>query len=376
MKSHEVIERFVDFYRDRGHRLITGSTLIPGDGDPVLFTTSGMHPLTPYLHGKPHPLGRGLVNVQRCLRTTDLDDVGDPWHLTVFEMLGVWSLGDYDEVRSVRWGFELLTDVFGLDPSHLHSTVYPGEDRTVETWTELGVPVEIGVEDNWWSNGPTGLCGPDTEMFFWTGDGEPTGTPYTDERWMEIGNHVSMRYHRHEDGRLTPLEQPNVDVGIGFERLLSVLQGVGSVFDLDLLRPWWNEVGRLWTVGDVDRRVVSDHLRSTVVIVGDGVRPSNTGRGYVLRRLLRRVFTILWSIDRDYSVLDLQDEPIRLTGEHFGVPVDVRPVWTDEERRFRDLVERGRRLVGQQPLTPQRLDYLRDTHGLPPDLVRTLVVDP
>ncbi|MGZ4655271.1 alanine--tRNA ligase-related protein, partial [Oryzihumus sp.] len=227
MDSHDVRSRFLDFYRERGHRRVQGTSLIPPDGDPVLFTTSGMHPLTPHLLGEPHPQGRRLVNVQRCLRTTDLDEVGDDTHLTVFEMLGTWSLGDYPGPMSLRWGYELLRDGFGLDHDRLHVTVFGGDGQvgpdleSLRTWRELGVPVELTVEDNWWSNGPTGPCGPDSEVFVWTGEGRPTGTPTSDGRWVEVWNHVMMRHRRLDDGRLVPLEQPNVDTGMGLERLLT-----------------------------------------------------------------------------------------------------------------------------------------------------------
>jgi alanyl-tRNA synthetase len=171
MDANQTISTFIEFYRDRGHRLITGSTLIPPPGDPVLFTTSGMHPLTPYLEGRPHPLGRRLAGRQRSLRTTDLDEVGDTTHLTLFEMLGSWSLGDYGGPQSVRWGYELVRDGFGIGPERLHATVFGGDEQVgqdtelVQTWGELGVPVELTTDQNWWSNGPTGLCGPDSELF-------------------------------------------------------------------------------------------------------------------------------------------------------------------------------------------------------------------
>jgi alanyl-tRNA synthetase len=384
----EIIDTFRDFYHERGHRSITGSTLLPGPGDPVLFTTSGMHPLTPYLEGHPHPLGNRLVNVQRCLRTTDLEEVGDPWHLTVFEMLGTWSLGDYDGPQSLRWGFELLTDVLGVDPSRLHSTVFggdrqvPPDDESRRTWGELGLPVELTVSDNWWSNGPTGPCGPDSEVFFWTGDGEPLGSPSTDPRWVEIWNHVTMRYRRHDDGSLTPLPQQNVDTGMGLERLLSVLHGTSSVYERDLFEPWRRDVDRLWEVDETGRRLLCDHLRSMVVVVGDGVLPSNTGRGYVLRRLVRRVLTTLWRIDPTYTLHDVSGEPIDHTIDHFGLgckETEVRRVLLDEERRFRDLVTRGRRVVSKElskgPLDEGRLRDLHETHGLPRELVLGLVTD-
>ena len=314
MNTDQTIQTFIEFFRERGHQLITGSTLLPPPGDPVLFTTSGMHPLTPYLEGQPHPLGRRLVNLQRCLRTTDLDEVGDYSHLTVFEMLGSWSLGDYGGQQSLRWGFELLRNGFGIGPDRLHATVFGGDEQvgpdteSLRTWQELGIPVELTRDDNWWSNGPTGPCGPDSELFVWTGSTRPEGTPGTDQRWVELWNHVMMRYRRLDDGSLQPLVQSNVDTGMGLERLVTILQGKQSVFETDLLEPWTTTVRSLWTPGEQPLRMLSDHLRSSVVVIGDGVRPSNTGRGYVLRRLIRRVLTTLW---RDDSSRTLGDLPCR-----------------------------------------------------------------
>jgi alanyl-tRNA synthetase len=384
--TNQTIRTFVDFFRDRGHQPTTGSSLIPPPGDPVLFTTSGMHPLGPYLEGRPHPRGRRLVNVQRCLRTTDLDEVGDRTHLTTFEMLGSWSLGDYRGPQSLRWGYELLRDGFGIEPDRLHVTVFGGDDQvgpdtgSLRTWTELGVPVELTGEENWWSNGPTGPCGPDSEIFVWTGHTPPEGTPSTDPRWVEVWNHVMMRYRRRDDGSLQPLSQHSVDTGMGLERLLTILQGKDSVYDCDLFEPWLSTVEPLWTPDPTSTRVVCDHLRSSTVVVGDGVRPSNTGRGYVLRRLIRRVLTRLWRGDRSRTLSDLPLGPIGQTIEHFKLrtdPVDVRSVLLDEERRFDELLRRGQRVLSRRlsggPLTEQDYRQLHETHGLPRDLVIELV---
>jgi alanyl-tRNA synthetase len=390
MDSPTTVTTFIDFFRERGHALITGGTLIAPPGDPVLFTSSGMHPLTPYLdRGDPHPLGRRLVNLQRCLRTTDLDEVGDPTHLTVFDMLGSWSLGDYPGPQSLRWGFELLRDGFGIDPRRLHVTVFGGDEQvppdtgSIEVWTELGVPIELTIEDNWWSNGPTGPCGPDSEIFVWTGDSLPVGQPTTDPRWVEVWNHVTMRYRRLPDGRLQPLERCSVDTGMGLERMLTVLQGRRSVYHTDVFAPWQSTVPRLWhDLSTRSERVVLDHLRSSVAVLGDGVRPSNTGRGYVLRRLVRRALTTIWRDDPSRSLGDLPPAPIEHTLHHFRQAVDashVRRVLHEEEMRFRALLERGRTVVSRhrnrsgEPLREDDFRYLHDTHGLPRELVEGIL---
>jgi alanyl-tRNA synthetase len=386
MNVTETSRRFFEFYGDRGHQRIRGSSLVPAGGDPVLFTTSGMHPLTSYLEGRPHPLGRRLTGVQRCLRTTDLHSVGDDRHLTVFQMLGSWSLGDYDGPQSLRWGCALVVDGLGISRDRLHATVFGGDEQTgpdvpsLETWAELGVPVELTTHDNWWSNGPVGPCGPDSEMFVWTGDAPPQGTPGTDGRWMELWNHVTMRYRRRGDGRLEPLRQRSVDTGMGLERLLMALAGTPSVFETDVFRPWLSTLPPLWQPDQRSLRLLADHLRASVAIVGDGIRPSSTGRGYVLRRLLRRVLTTLWRTDSARSLGDLPVPLIEHTLTRFGQETSSRlvaDVLRGEEQRFARLLSRGRKVLAElgprRPLTAADLRHLHQTHGLPPELVTELL---
>lgn len=404
MDTSTTISTFLEFFRTRGHREIEGSSLLPRPGDPVLYTTSGMHPLTPYLAGEPHPLGRRLTGIQRCLRTTDLEEVGDTSHLTVFQMLGSWSLGDYGGPQSLRWGLELVCDHFGLKPATLHATAFGGDEQVgpdydaMSTWSQLGLPVELlGADDNWWSNGPIGPCGPDSELFVWTGTGPPTGTPGTDTRWLELWNHVTMRYYRHPDGSLTPLSQPSVDTGMGLERLLMVTHGASSVFETELFGSWRSSLSGLWHPDERSLRILTDHFRSAIVIIGDGVRPSSTGRGYVLRRLVRRALTTLWQGggepghgepghgERGHGELTVGDLPPELvleTAERFGQSIEpslVLDVLTAEERTFGALLTRGRsllrRLYPSGQLTDDDYAYLHGTHGLPRELVTTLVTE-
>jgi alanyl-tRNA synthetase len=392
MNTDETISTFTTFFRDRGHQPIEGSSLLSPPGDPVLFTSAGMHPLTPYLAGRPHPLGRRLTGVQRCLRTTDLDEVGDYSHLTAFQMLGSWSLDEYGGPQSLRWGLELLCDGFGLKRELLYATVFGGDGQlgpdvpARRTWSDLGLPVEmLGLEDNWWSNGPTGPCGPDSEVHVWTGDGPPSGSPSTDARWLELWNHVTMRYERHADGSLTPARQPSVDTGMGLERLLMVTQHARSVYETDLFKPWLSMLPALWGTDGRSLRILTDHLRSAIVVIGDGVLPANTGRGYVLRRLLRRALMTLWR-GEDGSSLSLGDLPpdlVQHTGGRFGQAIEssqVTGVLAEEERKFRELVSRGRSLLRRQypsgRLTEEDYEFLRDTHGLPRELITDLLGSP
>jgi alanyl-tRNA synthetase len=386
MNATETTRTFLDFFSGRGHQPLQGSSLVPPGDDPVLFTTAGMHPLTRYLEGQPHPQGRRLTGLQRCMRTTDLAEVGDDRHLTVFQMLGSWSLGDYPATQSLRWGYELLVDVLGIGRDRLHATAFGGDDQVgpdlpaLRTWAELGVPVEPATSDNWWSNGPTGPCGPDSEIFAWIGDGPPRGTPGTDERWLELWNHVSMCYLRHSDGSLEPLPRRNVDTGMGLERLLMVRQGKPSVYDCDVFGPWMSTLPGLWQPDPRSIRLLADHLRGSIVIIGDGVRPSSSGRGYVLRRLLRRALTVLWRADSTRTLGDLPPTLVEHTLAQFGQDAGSGPVGEvlrAEERRFARLLARGRTVLARfgsgRPLTEADLRYLHETHGLPPDLVTELL---
>jgi alanyl-tRNA synthetase len=245
------------------------------------------------------------------------------------------------------------------------------------------MPVELlGPEDNWWSNGPTGVCGPDSEIHVWTGDGPPSGTPGTDARWLELWNHVTMGYERHPDGSLTPARQLSIDTGMGLERLMMVTQHSRSVYETDLFKPWLSVLPSLWLTDRRSLRILTDHLRSAIVVIGDGVRPSNTGRGYVLRRLLRRALTTLWSGEggTSLSLGDLPPDLVRQTTERFGQVTEsslVTDVLAVEEGKFRALVNRGlsllRRLYPSGQLTEEDFQFLRDTHGLPRELITELL---
>ncbi|MFH1476207.1 MAG: alanine--tRNA ligase [Verrucomicrobiota bacterium] len=313
MTADELKSLFLGFFQKQGHTLISGSSLIPQNDPTVLFTTAGMHPLVPYLLGEPHPAGRRLCNVQKCIRTGDIDAVGDAGHLTFFEMLGSWSLGDYFKAEAIAWSFEFLTsqDYLGFDPAHLYVTVFEGNDQVApdresfETWKKLGIPETriffLPREDNWWGPaGQTGPCGPDTEMFVDTLKNAcgPACRPGCGcGKYFEIWNDVFMQYNKHADGAYVPLGQLNVDTGMGVERTIAMLQGKRSVYETELFAPIIATLaagsGKAFEESaDITRafRVIADHLRSAVFILGDeqGVTPSNLGQGYVLRRLIRR----------------------------------------------------------------------------------------
>ncbi len=313
MTADDLRNRYRSFFENRGHAAISGASLIPENDPTVLFTTAGMHPLVPYLLGEPHPAGRRLVDCQKCIRTGDIEAVGDSSHLTFFEMLGNWSLGDYFKREAITWSYEFLTspDCLGFDPERISVTVFAGDgdvprdEESAAIWQSLGIPPErihaLPREDNWWGPaGQTGPCGPDTEMFVDTGRpgcGEDCRPGCRCGKYFEIWNDVFMQYNKTAEGRYEPLRQSNVDTGMGVERTIAMLQGRSSVYETELFAPLMEALSRLSGV-PMDRdeaalrayRVIADHMRSSVFILGDqkGVVPGNLGQGYVLRRLIRR----------------------------------------------------------------------------------------
>ena len=313
MTADELRDMYLRFFETKGHAVISGSSLIPQNDPTVLFTTAGMHPLVPYLLGEPHPSGTRLCNCQKCIRTGDIDEVGDPSHLTFFEMLGNWSLGDYFKEEAIAWSYEFLTSksYLGFDPAILSVTVFEGNENvprdteSVEIWRKLGIPEErifaLPIADNWWGPaGQTGPCGPDTEMFIDTGIDAcgPNCRPGCScGKFFEVWNDVFMHYEKTTDGSYVPLKQRNVDTGMGVERTIAMMQGKETVFETELFAPAIAALesmsGKRMQADDQTThafRVIADHLRSSVFILGDehGVAPGNLGQGYVLRRLIRR----------------------------------------------------------------------------------------
>ncbi len=311
MTSNEIRQRFLAFFEKRGHAIIPSASLVPENDPSVLFNTAGMQPLVPYLLGEKHPQGTRLADAQKCVRTNDIDEVGDNTHLTFFEMLGNWSLGDYWKNESINWSYELLTskeEGFGLDPQRLYVTCFEGDENAPRDEESAAIWKEIfeknGVtgdriyfrpaNKNWWSAGPNGPCGPDTEMFY-----DLTGTLNSgmtldeylkaddEQRVVEIWNNVFMEFLSKDGKVVSKLENRNVDTGAGFERMVAVIQGKSSVFDTDVFSHLLDITNKL-TENTKNQRIIADHIRTSVFMIVDGVNPSNTDRGYILRRLLRR----------------------------------------------------------------------------------------
>ena len=324
LNSQELRQKYLDFFQSKGHAIIPSASLIPENDPTVLFTTAGMHPLVPFLLGEKHPGGKRVTSAQKCVRTGDIDEVGDNRHLTFFEMMGNWSFGDpekpdgigagYFKKEAITWSWEFLTskNYLGLDPRLLAVSVFAGDadapkdEESAAMWKSLGVPEhKIGYlpkKNNWWGPaGQTGPCGPDTEMFFWRGQTEfppEDSNPETDEdNWLEIWNDVFMQYNKKSDATFEPLKQQNVDTGMGLERTLVVLNSYADVFQIDTLWPIIQKIeaisGREYVESQEvtkSMRIIADHLRTATMIMGDdkGVAPSNVDQGYIVRRLIRR----------------------------------------------------------------------------------------
>ena len=305
MNANELREQYQQFFEARGHQRIRSAPLLPENDPTVLFTTAGMHPLVPFLLGEPHPLGRRLVDVQKCLRTDDIDEVGDTTHLTFFEMLGNWSLGDYFKKESLAWNYEFLTQNLALDPARLSVTVFAGDadaprdDDSAETWRRLGIPNAriyfMPKKDNWWGPaGATGPCGPDSEIFYDTGTPDHPGCApgCACGKWFEIWNNVFMEYNKTGAVQYVKLRQQNVDTGMGVDRTVAALRGYDDVFLVDTLAPLIAHIeeltGRRYADNPRAFRIIADHARAATFAIADGATPSNVEAGYIVRRLVRR----------------------------------------------------------------------------------------
>lgn len=411
MTANELRSKYIAFFKSKGHAEISGKSLIPENDPSVLFTTAGMHPLVPYLLGEKHPAGTRLTDYQKCVRTGDIDEVGDPSHLTCFEMLGNWSLGDYFKKESIAFSYEFLTskDWLALDPRKISVTVFAGDanaprdEDAANYWKENGMPEDkiayLPASDNWWAAGPTGPCGPDTEIFYWVGEGLPPkgSNKGTDpENWMEIWNNVFMQFNRIDENTLVPLPKQNVDTGMGLERTNCILQGKTSVYLTEVFKPIIDTIEKLsnYTYGtdaekDKSVRIIADHSRSAVFILGDqkGVSPSNVGAGYVLRRLIRRAVRhgMKLGIDRAFlaEIAEAVIENFKCAYPELEENREkVFNELTAEENKFRDTLKKGeaefQKLLPNLMKNPKKeisgkvAFRLYDTFGFPLELTQEL----
>ena len=324
MTANELRTMYVNFFKERGHKEIASASLLPENDSTVLFTTAGMHPLIPYLLGEKHPGGKRLTDVQKCIRTEDIDEVGDDIHCTFFEMLGNWSLGDYFKQKSISMSCEFLTNYLQIPAERLAVTVFEGDElvppdvEAEEIWKNIGLTSDqiyrYGREDNWWGPaGQTGPCGPDTEIFYDMGKskcGPKCGPSCHCGKYVEIWNNVFMQYNKEADGTFTELKQKNVDTGMGLERVLTILNGKNNVYDTDLFLPIMQKVEEILeregrVLSEKDKRIICEHTRTITFILGDPMKisPSNTEQGYILRRLIRRIIRLFKKADINTNYL-------------------------------------------------------------------------
>jgi len=395
----------LQFFKEKGHAIMPSASLIPENDPTVLFTTAGMHPLVPFLVGQPHPLGKRLANAQKCIRTQDIDEVGDETHTTFFEMMGNWSLGDYFKDEAIRMSYEFLTSKnwLGLDPSRLSVTCFmgdadaPKDEEAAGIWMKLGIPKEriafLPKKDNWWGPaGNTGPCGPDTEMFYWSPNDIPAPKIFDlkDKRWVEIWNDVFMQYNKNKEGIYETLQQKNVDTGLGLERVTMILQGKTNIFDIELFKPVIEKISALsgHEMGEGNKRsfrIIADHMRAATFILGDekGIAPSNVDQGYILRRFIRRSVRHgrLLGIEKNFCK-DITDVIIEIhKGEYPELEKNKQFVLTEldkEETRFKETLDEGIKLFNRMIEEKKSISgtdafLLFQSHGFPVEITKELM---
>lgn len=401
MKAIEIRNKYLNYFKRNGHKIIPSAPLIPENDPSVLFNTAGMQPLVPYLLGEKHPEGTRLTDYQKCVRTNDIDEVGDNRHLTYFEMLGNWSLGDYFKEEAIKMSYEFLTKELGIPVEKLSVTCFAGDkdcerdETTAECWKKVGIPEEriyyFGKDDNWWIAGEEGPCGPDTEMFY------DTGKPKCSEgcnpscgcgKYVEIWNNVFMEFYKSKDGKYTKLSQKNVDTGLGLERMTMLLQGKKTPFETELFAPVMEKLEELQKVDSISsRRIVAEHLRSSMMIISDGGRPSNIDRGYVLRRLIRRMIRhinkLQISLEELTNLIELNIEALKEMYPELEINKEtIKSVILEEKDKFVKTLEHGEKEFikemnklkeeGKAKLEGKVVFKLYDTYGFPPEVTEDL----
>ena len=404
MKAIEIRNKYLNFFKNHGHVVIPSAPLIPENDPSVLFTTAGMQPLVPYLLGERHPAGTRLTDYQKCVRTNDIDEVGDNRHLTYFEMLGNWSLGDYFKEESIQMSYDFLTKELGIPVEKLSVTCFAGDEDcardevTASCWKKAGIPEEriyyFGKDDNWWIAGETGPCGPDTEMFYDTG--KPKCSPECNPscgcgKYVEIWNNVFMEFYKDENGKYSKLKQHNVDTGLGLERMTMLLEGKETPFETELFAPIMDKLVELQKVDNIaSRRIVAEHLRSSMMIICDGGRPSNVDRGYILRRLIRRMVRhmnkLQISLDELSTLIDINVENLKEMYPALEANKEtIKNVILEEKDKFVKTLEKGEKEfakeVGQvkeqgENIVPGKVVFrLYDTYGFPPEVTEELATE-
>ena len=394
---------YINFFVSKGHKQIPSAPVVPENDPSVLFNTAGMQPLIPYLMGQTHPYGTRLTDYQKCIRTNDLENIGDTYHHTFFEMLGNWSLGDYFKKEAISWSFEFLTEVLHIPVERLAVTIFAGNDsipfdeEAHDLWRELGIPEERIAptkDDNFWIAGETGPCGPDSEMFYWrSNDPIPEKFDTEDNRWVEIWNDVFMQYEKHEDGTVTELPKKNVDTGMGVERSTAILEGKTDNYASSIWAPVISEIesisGLTYEGNEKSMRIIADHIRTAVFILADpaGIKPSNVGQGYILRRLIRRAIRHAKALNIDINSDWEQKIALKLLDMYevyYSELKDNRQVVLDglknEKVKFNRTLEKGLREFEKVTANGNDIDgitsfHLFDTYGFPIELTEELAVE-
>ncbi len=404
MNAIEIRNKYLKFFEKNGHKIIPSAPLIPENDPSVLFTTAGMQPLVPYLLGETHPAGKRLTDYQKCLRTVDIDEVGDNRHLTFFEMLGNWSLGDYFKQESIKMSFEFLTKELGIPVEKLSVTCFAGDEdaprdeESAKVWEEVGMPKDhiyfFGKDDNWWIAGEEGPCGPDTEMFYDTG--KPACSKECNPscgcgKYVEIWNNVFMEYYKQKDGTYSKLKQQNVDTGLGLERMNMLLQGKETPYDTEIFKPVMDKLQELAKQENIQsRRIVAEHLRSSMMVIADGGRPSNVDRGYILRRLIRRMTRHLNKLQIDLQELgNLIELNIQVLAEMYPSleqnKETIKQVILEEKDKFVKTLVHGEREFdkavkrmkqeNKTNIDGHTVFKLYDTYGFPPEVTKDLATE-
>lgn len=398
MKAIEIRKKYLEFFEKNGHAVIPSAPLIPENDPSVLFTTAGMQPLVPYLLGEKHPEGKRLTDYQKCVRTNDIEEVGDNRHLTFFEMLGNWSLGEYFKEESIAMSFEFLTKELGIPLEKLSVTVFAGDEdcprdeAAAEAWKKAGILdghiYYYGKDDNWWIAGEEGPCGPDTEMFYDTGKPACSADcqPSCDcGKYVEIWNNVFMEYFKDKNG-YRKLEQKNVDTGLGLERMAMLLQGKETPFDTELFSPIMKKLEELQKVDNIEsRRIIAEHLRSSMMLIADGGRPSNMDRGYILRRLIRRMIRHLNKLQIDLNelstLMEINVENLKEMYPELEKNKEIiKTTMLEEKDKFMKTLANGERefqkainkLQGTKTIPGDVVFRLYDTYGFPPEVTKEL----
>ena len=401
MKAIEIRNKYLNFFKEHGHAVIPSAPLIPENDPSVLFTTAGMQPLVPYLLGEKHPSGTRLTDYQKCLRTNDIEEVGDNRHLTYFEMLGNWSLGDYFKEESIQMSFDFLTKELQIPVEKLSVTVFAGDEDcprdevAAECWKKAGILdghiYYYGKDDNWWIAGEEGPCGPDTEMFYDTGKPAcgPDCQPSCDcGKYVEIWNNVFMEYFKSKDGKYSKLAQRNVDTGLGLERMTMLLQGKETPFDTELFKPVMDKLSELQKVDNIEsRRIIAEHLRSSMMVISDGGRPSNVDRGYILRRLIRRMVRhmnkLQINLDEISTLIDINVENLKEMYPDLAKNQElIKNVIIEEKNKFIKTLAHGEKEFekemnkakerGKTKIDGKVVFKLYDTYGFPPEVTSEL----